>query len=329
MTPLETIGWAGLTLVGLVGSATASGMETGIYSVNRVRLHLRSSGSHVERSAQILESEIARPDRVLSVLLITNNVFNYLGAMGITALLAGAGFKDGGIIAINALVLTPLLFVFGESLPKDLFRVEADRLTVPLARLLRAARILLTVVLLLPLVEAAGRFAARMIGSKDGDSMSSTRQRIATMLKETAGQGVISESQAGLVDRALLFSSRRVADVMVAWSQVPTLSERWTRSQAMTTLRKAPFSRFPVLNDNGRVVRVVDELDVYADAEAAMRAVGAEAVFLRPNMTLPDALAQLRATGSPMGIVGTADAPIGLVTQKDLVEPLIGPVQEW
>ena len=71
-----------------LGSAMASGTETGLYSVHRVRLSVRALRG--EPSARLLRREIERIDQPLAALLIANNTFNYAGAVAITALLSSA-----------------------------------------------------------------------------------------------------------------------------------------------------------------------------------------------------------------------------------------------
>src|SRR5436309_2136726 len=144
--------WWALVLVGTLGMGVASGVEMGSYALSRVRLNVRA-----DWRARVLRRELERPDRLLATLLIASNLFSYLGAMGLTNLLARAGLSDWQIVLVNTLILTPVLFVFAESLPKELFRIEADRLTYAFAGPLAAFRWILTVTGILPAVTWIGR----------------------------------------------------------------------------------------------------------------------------------------------------------------------------
>ncbi|MHC4976026.1 MAG: CNNM domain-containing protein, partial [Planctomycetota bacterium] len=147
----ELLFWSLIALVGVLLSALMSGTETGIYCVNRVKLKVRSQRKG-EAMLQRLEREIDSTTRAVASLLIGNNIANYMGSLGIAAILATMALSDAEAIALNALVLTPILFVFGETLPKELFRSNADRLMPRLAPMLLLLRWLLTITLVLPLV---------------------------------------------------------------------------------------------------------------------------------------------------------------------------------
>ncbi len=127
MTPQEIALSLALLVVGLAGSAFCSGVETGIYSLSRIRLNLRASRGD-DTLARLLKREVERPARVLANLLIANTFFANLGSIGISALL-DRHFSEVGVVVMNVVILTPLLFVLSESVPKEVFRVEADRLT--------------------------------------------------------------------------------------------------------------------------------------------------------------------------------------------------------
>ncbi len=87
-------------------------------------------------SALILRRMLDNPTTLLTTLLIGNNIANYLGTASLAVILAGYGIGDWRAMLINTVVVTPTLFVFGETLPKDLFSAHADWLMYRLARVL-------------------------------------------------------------------------------------------------------------------------------------------------------------------------------------------------
>lgn len=330
MTTWETIAWTGATALGLIGSALASGLETGGYCVNRIRLRLRATPRAGNYGARLLRDELEHPERLLATLLIANNGFNYLAATGITVLLAGAGYGDAAIIAINAAVLTPLLLVFGESLPKELFRANADRLTYLFAPHLTVGRLVLTGFGVVPLVRLFADTVAGLIGGEGEAGLArSSRERVTALIKETAGHGVLSASQATLVDRAMAFRSTTAADEMVPWARVATVGESWDRARLLGLLERSHFSRFPIVDTRGRVVGVLRHTDPYVRPDAAPAALALEPARLEPTTPLRDAIQKVRASPGGVGIVEQAGKPVGLVTIKDLVEPLTGELLEW
>ena len=126
----------------------------------RTRRSAASERGPVGRSARVLTRELDRPERVLATILLGNNACNYLGTLGLTAILEGRGYGTVTMIVLQVLVLTPMLLVFGESVPKELFRVHADSLAPRVAPTLRAVRVLATVTGVLPLISA---FVSRVL----------------------------------------------------------------------------------------------------------------------------------------------------------------------
>ena len=123
MSHIELVGFGLLRLVGLVLSGLFSGIETGIYTLNRVRLAVRVA--RADGAALRLQRELDRPGRTLSTILIGTNASSYLASFGLAEMLRhGLGIEgDWALIAVEAVLLTPLLFIFAETLPKALFRL--------------------------------------------------------------------------------------------------------------------------------------------------------------------------------------------------------------
>ena len=84
MSGLEILFWSVMMALGLAGSAIYSGLETGAYSLNRVRLQVLSHKNN--KAARLLERLVTRPVLLLSTLLIGNNLTNYMGTAGLTVL---------------------------------------------------------------------------------------------------------------------------------------------------------------------------------------------------------------------------------------------------
>lgn len=330
MTGADQAVWWGLALFGLAGSALCSGLEIGVYTVNRVRLAVRAARAGSGASARVLRNELEHPERLLATLLIANNAFNYLGAAGITAILVGAGLSELATIVLNAVVLTPVIFVFGESLPKEVFRLEADRLTYRLAFMLRVFRWILTAALVLPLVRLFAHATARLLGGEPEVALTgSSRDRVAALLKEGASHGMMSESQADLVDRALVFNRTTVRDEMVPWAKVRTLSADLDRAAAVRAVGAHPASRFPVVDRRGNVVGVLRQIDLHLRPEASLGDLLERPVRLAPEESARSALRRMREAGVDFALVEVSGRPVGIVTDKDLFGPLVEELAEW
>ncbi|MDG2199935.1 MAG: CNNM domain-containing protein [Phycisphaerales bacterium] len=313
-----------LIIVGLLGSAFYSGMETGLYTINRVRLTVRAG--HGDARAAWLQRLIRRPILMLTVLLLGNNIANYASSFGITGLLDHVGISPVSAIFINAAILIPLLFIFAEVLPKELWRTQTDRWSYQGTPLLRTTSRLLTIIGLVPLVACI----AKLIGSDPSTVVNSSKTRLGQLLKEGVGAGVLSESQTTLLDRAMAMRELSVTGEMVPWSQVRTLAADLSGEVRLDVLKGHNHTRLPVVEHDGRVIGVVSVLDVLLNPDTSTRSMLTPPLQLPGTMPVPAALEALRTNERILAIV-TDDGghPQGVVTMKDLVEVLTGELEAW
>lgn len=311
-----------MVLAGVTLSALCSGIETGVYTLNRVRLALRVARG--ERRALILRDEIDRPNRLLSALLIANTIASDVVAIGMSHLFDGLSMGPIASVVVNTIVVVPLLFIFGEVLPKDLFRRIADRAILPMAPSLRAGRLLLTWCGLVPLVQGVSAIVLKRLGAT-AESTLSSRQRVARLFEEGAGSGVLTEDQVSLAERVMGVAGRTVSERMVPWRRTLTLRSDADRRTNAAILRQGRFSRFPVVGADGRVVGVVASLDLLTAPDRPVADMLHAACWVTPETKLLDALEALRRDRAKLGLVGDPSRPpVGVISLSDLVEPLVG-----
>ncbi len=325
---LDLLGYIALTTTGLTASAIFSGMETGLYTINRVRLAVQAE--HGLNAALHIRTLIERPNRMLATLLIGNNTANYAGSFGIAAILDHFGVLPVSAILINVCVLVPLLFVFGETLPKDLFRTHTDRWSYALAGALIWWDRLLMVTGLSPLVQGFGVAVARLIGAPAA-LPAGARQRISQLIKEGVAAGVLSESQTTLADRVLSMRDVRVARVAVPWRKVAVMPINAEGGRRTDLIRRGTHARMPVVDQRGRPVGVLTVLDAMLEPNRPTRELMQPVIEIESGAPVRAALRQMRTSGSSLAIVTSRKGglPIGIVTFKDLIEPLTGELHAW
>lgn len=317
---LESTLWTAVAVAGLVGSAVCSGVEMGFYCLSRVRLEIRLS--RPDRAARLVRTELNDPGRLLATVLLWNNLCNYAGTLGVTALLGLAGLSDGLTVLLQVLLLTPMLLVFGESLPKEVFRLNADTLPYRFVPLVRGARLLATATLVLPMLMLGARATARRLGQSSSPLALSGQRRLLHMLEESAHSGVISGVQGALAERALVFERSTVSGVMTPWIRVDRVDAETTRERATEVALRTGRSALPVVDARKRVVGVVQAIDLFR-GEGAFSALWGEPVRLSPDEPLRRALGRLADTGAGLGVVEANGRAIGVVTRSDLVRPLL------
>ena len=321
MTPLE---WTWLSIAAFAGvaiSALFSGMEMGLYTLNRVRLELQVAQG--DRRAAMLARLLSSPERMLAVILIGTNAANQLGAWSLANMLHGGGFGPVGSIIIDTVILVPVLLVLAEILPKELFRSHGDRWCYVLAPVMRTAEVVLTWIGLAPLCTQFGRLVGAVVGNAEAGQRPA-RERMAHLLLEGRDAGVLSEGQGELLNRALAIRDRTVGDEMVPWGAIRTLHTDASASQRCEAIA-SPWTRFPIADQDDCVVGVVSVLDLHFKPKSPINDLKVEPLRLHAQQSVPEAMRLLRAHHTPLAIVETAQGQaLGIVTLKDLVGLLTG-----
>jgi len=327
VSSLEIAMFAGLAIAGLGAAGLFAGLETGMYTMSLVRLSVRASRG--DRNAVRLEHENARPRRLLSTLLVANAIAGWIATFGVSQILDGLGYGPLEVVLLDLVILIPLVFVFGEMLPKDLFRVHADRWMPRFAGLLHGVRLVLCWTGLVPVVVGLGAIATRLFGGRSVER-TEARARIAAMLAEGAGAEGLSETQLGFADRVFTMREVTTGQEMRPWRLVAAVPEDCTGRERVRVFLQSSASRLPVTAADGRVVGIVSAVDHMAAPDAANAAIMQPPLFLSPRMSALEAIQSMRRERVQLAVVGDSpDRPLGIVSMKDLVEPLVGDLAAW
>ena len=326
MSP-ELLAGLALLVAGLAACALCSGVETGLYTINRVRLAVRVGLG--DRGALLIREELLRPNRMLATVLVGNNFAHYAQSAGATIFLETLEWSPTQMAIANAVVLTPVVFLVGELLPKDLYRAHTDRLTYATVWWVRFLRFVFTLVPLVPLVRGTGELVLWMLGVRPQDA-ATQRDRVGTLIREGAGSGVLGEEQLAVVDRALGMRGRPIIDHAVPWRKVVTVRMDADRGLRERTLREHAFSRFPVTSADGQVLGVLHALDVLIDPARPTSGLMRPALSLPPDAAVADAITAMRKARSTLAVIRGADGrPQGIVALRDLVQPIAGRLSGW
>jgi putative hemolysin len=317
----------GVTILGLVLSALYSGLETGLYTINKIRLDVRASSGIV--SAKRLLSLLNQPTRMLAVLLVCNNIANYVASYGVARLLEETTLGPWMAIVVNAVVLIPMLFIFGEVLPKDLFRTNTDTWTYRWSATLACSDKLLWWTGVVPVVSYVGKLANFILGSEN-TLKPSPRRRFGLLFKEGLEGGVLSDEQITLADRVLGMKTLTVRSEMVPWTRVQCIGANISTARRSSAISNTAHTRMPIVNSSGNVVGILPILSALLEPESKTLDIAREPLFILPDTPVREALQQLRKSGVSMAIVSRKNnKPIGIVTLKDLVEPIVGELAAW
>jgi magnesium and cobalt exporter, CNNM family len=314
-----------LLLVGLLFlSAVFSGAETGVYSVSRVRLEAEAQEG--KRSARLL-SRLLRDDATLLItLLIGNNLVLELMTLLAESSVARSRLPAYAHELVATVALTPLVFLFGELIPKDLFRRRPHTLLTLVAPLISVFRWLVS-----PLAYPLALLALvleRLLGLRKEDfARILRREEMVEVLAESRRTGSLAPHAEELARNALVLRHTPLARVAVPWERVGWVDLDRPQAEAHAAVADSGFTRIPVLRTGPDKKRVVlgylHQLDVLgASPETPLEEHLRPLLELPPDLPLDRAVARLQAAGQRLAVVGTLRAPRGLLSLMDLLATL-------
>lgn len=302
-----------------------TGSEMILVSADRHRLHERSRRG--ERGARLALFLLERPDRVLATTLTATNIFVVLSTVIVTSRLLPRFGPWAEWVAVG--VVTPLVIVLGEVVPKSFARPRADRLVGGAARLVRVAQ-----AALYPLV-AAVSWLARLLSSPFGGVAPVralvTREELSLLLQVGRGVTDVESHERVMVRRVFHFGETRVADVFRPLAQVVALPEDATCREAARLAAQSGFSRYPLYR--GRIDHVTGFLHVLdtvgSPPDAPVLPLLRKALFVPELMSLDELLRAFREARTSFAVVVDEFGGVtGIVTAEDVVEEVVGEIED-
>jgi putative hemolysin len=317
-----------LIIVFVLLAALFEGSEVAFISLQKVRLeHLVSTGV---KGARAVESMLARPEKFLSAILLSQNIVEIGMAALVTALALSAWGEEGIIIATAA--TTVVLLIFAQTTPKTFAAQHSEKLALLLVRPLQLLAWLLTPFVAVLSWVAAG--LARMFGGPAVRTLANPEE-IRNMISVGRRAGTVEEHEARLLHKVFEFADRPVYEVMVPRPEVTAVPEGSTIGDFLKIYLEAPRSRFPVYRESmDNVVGILAVKDVLmALARDAADDAGTIDELIRPAYFAPESkhidelFTEMREKNYRMAVVvdeygGTA----GIVTLTRLVEEIVGEV---
>ncbi|UCC30316.1 MAG: DUF21 domain-containing protein [Phycisphaerales bacterium] len=316
-----------VVVVGLFLSAFFSGAETGMYCVNRLRLGL--AVKQRDGRALRLAGVLADQQGALSVMLIGTNMANYVTTAAVAYLFAELwhfGETDAELYTVA--LLTPIVFVFGEVVPKNLFRLHADTLLPRGSRLLAFFNRLFRLIGLVWSLKRLAGVINRLAGGATQHSLAfPPKRRVAMLLQEALADNVLGEDQSDLIDRVCQLSETPLHAVMVPRNRVVVIGADVDRRGLMRMARRTGHAQLPVYESNQRHIIGLIKVDRLLQSDGWQR-VGEclePPLALSPHETVGRAITRLKRAGRGMAVVTDHGGQmLGIVTLKDLLKEVVG-----
>ncbi len=319
-------------------AALFAGSETGTYQLSRLRLRI---GVENKRLPFIILAKIISdgPGLLVSILIGTNLAFYIITSIVTYTLLDK--FKAAHTAELLAtLVTVPVLFVFCELLPKNIFFYRADTLMPAVAPVLFVFKKLFTWCGIVPLLKTVSRLVARLAGSQAPAQAAATAVQssyIKAILQETREEGFLSPVQTDIINRLAGISGISIKSVMTPLKKAQAVPVNSDSAALLKILRKSVFTRLPVYKDTS--ANITGFINIYDCLSSQERFTSLDD-FVKTIRRLPaetlvsDAINVMQTENQKILLVTRAghagkEKPIGLVTMKDLVEELLGELAEW
>jgi CBS domain containing-hemolysin-like protein len=321
MSPVSA---AVLVLVMLVLSAFFSGSETAVVSCSKVRLRHRAElGSW---RARVLERMLASSEHFFSVVLVGTNISVIVCTASATALAVSLFGSSGAVIA--TVVMTPLILIIGEVIPKSAFLYHADRVSLISAPLLRFMSFVLW-----PLVWPATLLAQsllRLSGARGSRySLISSREELIYLYRRGRTEGATERRERLIIDRIFRFRNVRASDLMVPRDHVVSFPVTASVGEVIAEANKHTFSRFPITSpDGGRIVGVISLFDLLGLDGGEPLDSFMQAPFLAgEDDSAESLLLMMKEISIHLAVViGSDGAFLGIVTLENVIESVVGDI---
>lgn len=314
----------------LVLSAFFSASETAIFSANKVKIrHLVEEGN---KQAILTRRLMDQPGKIISTILIGNNVVN-IGATALATSLAIAILGSSGA-GIATGVMSVLILLFGEITPKTLVSIHPEAFALKVSRILHGLGKLLS-----PLIYIFNTFTnylVRLINGPDQEKHLITEEELRMLVNVGEEEGFIDEDEREMIDSIFEFDDTLVREVMIPRIDIVAVNVAEPLDNVIRLIMKVGHSRIPVFEETvDNIIGLIyakDILQVFVEPEpekSSLRQLMRPAYYIPESKKVRDLFAELRREKVHMAIVldeygGTA----GLVTIEDVIEEIVGDIQD-
>ena len=314
-----------VALVILVGfSAFFSASETAFSSLNQIRLKSRAEDGDTSAARVLAMAE--KYDKLLSTILIGNNIVNIAAAsIGTILFTQMLGAERGA--TVSTIVLTIIVLIFGEVTPKSLAKEMPEKVATAVSPFL-----VLLLALMTPLTwlfTQWKKLLGRFVHSGEADTI--TEGELMTMVSEAENDGELTDRESELIRSAIEFDDVEVEEILTPRVDVVAVEDDISLEELAQTFAESGYSRLPVYHDTvDNIIGVVHEKDFYIarlKKSVTMEDLIAPTLYTTGSTQISQLLRTLREQHHHMAVVvdeygGTE----GIITLEDILEELVGEI---
>ncbi len=313
----------------LLASAFFSGSETALTTVNKLRM--RTLADDDVKGAKTVLKLIEDPGKMLSAILIGNNIVN-ISASALATTMA-INFWSNEWIGLVTGVLTLLVLIFGEITPKSISTIYAEKISLRVAKYIYFITKLLTPVIFIINKICIGLMNIFRIDPK-AKTAAITENELRTILDFSHEEGVIESEERRMITNVVDFGDSLAKDVMVPRIDMAFASADLTYDELVQAFSEEKYTRMPVYSESrDNVIGIVNLKDVFfynGDKESFhITDIMREPYFTFEYKKTSELLIEMRRSSISLAIVlDEYGATAGLITIEDLLEEIVGEIRD-
>ena len=327
MGPSET-GQLIAIIILLCLSAFFSSSETALTTVNQIRMRTLADNGD-KRAARVLRVT-GNPGKMLSAILIENNIVN-LSASSISTSLAIHLFGNTGA-GIATGILTFLILIFGEVTPKTMATIKADSMSLTAAAPIGFLMKILTPVIFIINKLSLGLMFLLHVNIKDAQKKM-TEEELRTIVDVSQENGVIEHEERDMIHNLFDFGDAEAKEIMVPRIDMTFVQADATYQEVLDIFRQDMFTRLPVYEDStDNVIGIINMKDFLLQndtPEFSVRNLLREPYFTYEHKNTADLFLEMRKSSISLAIVlDEYGVTAGLITLEDLLEEIVGEIRD-
>ncbi len=314
-----------LIVILILFSAFFSGSEIAYTAVNRIRLkQLADDGNRVAALAVKIGDKF---EKTLITLLIGNNIVNIAMSAIATTIAYNLAGGNASFVAVSTTIITVLIIIFGEILPKAIFKRNTEKFS-----LLVAYPLMIFIIVFSPVSFIVSKITQLFshIWGKSDDTV--TESELVTIIETAEEDGGIDEDKSDLLQSAIEFSDITLAEIITHRRDVVALDAEDSIAENLKVINSSRYSRLPVYKDN--IDNIIGMLNInhyykqYAiNHETTVEDVMREPLFMPGTVKLPNALETMREEKVQIVVVlDEYGGTLGIVTMEDILEQIVGDI---
>lgn len=336
---IETILKIIVLLVLIILSAFFSSAETALTTVNKIRIH--SLAEEGNKAAARVDKILEKRSKMLSAILIGNNIVNISASSIATVIaikiskLAGLSLSESLAVGIATAVLTIVILIFGEIVPKNWAMNYAEKIAFAYSGLIFALIVILTPVIFI--VDGITKGIQKLFRIDGNYHEQMTENELKTYVEAGHEDGVIESEEREMILNVFEFSDSEAKDIMIPRVNMVTVKVSDTFDEVKETFKEHMYTRLPVYEEDEEgeqdhflgVINIKDLAFCENTEDFVIRDYLRECIYTHEHKKTADLLEEMRQETTSIALVMNEYGDcVGMITLEDLLEEIVGEIRD-